>query len=300
MPPQLDAAVFIAIHSAQYFSSSLPELLTNRGPLPARHPLHGDKIVPGHIYIAPPDMQLYVRQGAMDIVRGPKENGHRPSVDAMFRSASLAHGPQVVGVVLSGHQDCGTAGMMSIKARGGVSIVQDPMSALAPDMPRSVLQHVKVDHIVQPSELPKLLTRLVEESLDQSSEVIKMQPDAHNRQMEGMELGAPADLSCPICQGVLTETVASSFKHFRCHVGHAFSLQSLLAEQNEELERALWAAVRALEESAALNNRLQWNEQGKLMKERFNEKAMTQLAQANLIREILLYGSPLSPKEPCT
>src|SRR5205823_1545952 len=137
-----------------------PELLSSRGPLPARHPLHEEKIEPGHIYIAPPDNHLLLRSGSMEVVRGPKENGHRPAADALFRTASAAYGARVIGVVLSGYQDCGTAGMMSIKARGGMSVVQSPESALVDEMPRGVIARVPVDHVVHPLELPGLLTRL--------------------------------------------------------------------------------------------------------------------------------------------
>jgi two-component system chemotaxis response regulator CheB len=288
LPPDLPASVFVAIHSSRDFPSTLPELMNRRGKLMASHPLHGDKIVPGHIYVAPPDTQLYLRQGSMEIVRGPRENGHRPSVDALFRTASMVYGPRVVGVVLSGYQDCGTAGMMSIKARGGVSVVQDPASAQAPDMPRSVIERVHVDHVVTPDELPELLTRLAV-----SPAGAALAPPNAIAQLEGAEPGDPAELVCPICQGVLSEAQPGLFGHFRCHVGHAFTLQSLVHEQSEELERALWAAVRALEESASLSRRLCTYGSGS-MDERFAEKAKTQTDHAEIIRQILLHGSILS------
>ena len=292
LPANLPASLFVAVHSAQGFSDALPQLLNHHGTLPASYPLHGERIEARRIYVAPPDNHLYLRQGSMDIVRGPKENGHRPSVDALFRTASMAYGPSVVGVVLSGYQDCGTAGMMSIKARGGVSVVQDPATALIPEMPHSVIDKVAVDHIVTPLELSKLLTRLAAERAGPAKE-----PDRDVLSLEGTEPGTAAELVCPICQGVLTEVHPKLFTHFRCHVGHAFSLQSLVNEQSEEIERALWAAVRALEESAALSRRLFGIEKGAAMKERFAERAKTQGDQADLIRQILLHGTMLSPED---
>src|SRR5262249_37303281 len=157
-------------------------------------------------------------------------------------------GPRVIGVVISGYQTCGTAGMMSVKARGGLSVVQDPDTAVAAEMPRSVIEKVPVDHIVHPLQLPSVLMTLIN---TQPGEVER--PGRFVEQLEGQERGKPAELVCPICQGVLTEAQPGVFEHFRCHVGHAFSLESLVHEQGEEMERALWGAVRALEEGTALS-----------------------------------------------
>jgi two-component system chemotaxis response regulator CheB len=289
LPRDLPAAVFVVLHRAPMESDHLPELLSGRGPLPAVHPLHTERVERGKIYIAPPDKQLLLRPGRVDVVRGPRENGHRPAVDALFRTASASYGPRVIGVVLSGYQDCGTAGMMSIKARGGVSVVQSPESAKAPDMPQSVLRRVPVDHIVHPRELASLLVRLASEPAGP-----ERQPDGVVGRLEGAAPGDPTPVVCPICQGVLTEAHAGAFEHFRCHVGHAFSMESLVREQSESLERALWAAVRVLEESSGLSRRLAFRESGDLH-QRFSEKARTQIEQADLIREILLRGGTLTP-----
>lgn len=291
LPADLPAAVFVVIHVAPGHTSTLPELLSHRGPLPARHPLHDEKIVPGNIYIAPPDNHLIVRQGSMEVVRGPKENGHRPAADVLFRTASAAYGSRVIGVVLSGYGDCGTAGMMSIKARGGLSVVQAPETAQAPDMPRSVLSRVDVDHSTHPAELPGLLAKLAATTPGPDTPVGELV-----KHLEGSELGARAEVVCPICEGVLTEAQPGVFQHFRCHVGHAFSLESLVREQSEELERTLWAAVRALEESAALSRRLSAVERGELRRS-FAEKAAAHLQQAEYLRKMLLHGLMLTPED---
>jgi two-component system, chemotaxis family, protein-glutamate methylesterase/glutaminase len=288
LPADLPASVFIVVHVTPNQPSVLPELLTHRGPLPAKHPLHDEKIVAGHIYVAPPDNHLMIRQGSMAVVRGPKENGHRPAADVLFRTAAAAYGPRVIGVVLSGYQTCGTAGMLSIKARGGVSVVQSPATARAQDMPRSVIDQVAVDHIVDPAELPQLLARLV--AMPAGPE---LQPDTFIKQLEGNEPGAAVELACPLCDGVLTEAQRDAYHHFRCHVGHAFSLDSLVREQSEAVERALWAAIRALEESAALSARLSTRETGD-RRERVTEKANSQRTNAELIRQIVLHGKLLT------
>jgi two-component system chemotaxis response regulator CheB len=291
LPADLPASLFVVLHVPAGYVSDLPGLLSRRGKLEARHPLHDERIEPGKIYVAPPDMHLQLRQGAVEVVRGPKDNGFRPAADVLFRTASMAYASRVIGVVLSGYQDCGTAGMMSIKARGGTSVVQDPASAAAPEMPRNVIERVQVDHVVHPLELPGLLTKLVN-----SPAPAPAQPPHIIHQLEGTELGKPAEIVCPICEGVLTEAQPGVFQHFRCHVGHAFSLEALVHEQSEELERVLWAAIRALEESAALAQRLAVTEKGELAK-RFAEKATTQMQQADYIRHLVLHGRMLSPED---
>jgi two-component system, chemotaxis family, protein-glutamate methylesterase/glutaminase len=280
----LPASIFVVVHTVPGQRSPLPELLSARGPLPARHPLHGEEILPGHIYVAPSDNHLLVRRGKMEVIRGPKENGHRPSADALFRTASAAYGSRVIGVVLSGYQNCGTAGMMSIRARGGLCVVQAPASAHAEEMPRNVLDRVPVDHVVTPQELPALLARLAATPAGPS-----LEPGHSIAALEGRELGVPSNLVCPICTGVLTETSIHGFDHFRCHVGHTFSMESLILEQREQMERALWGAVRALEESASLNRRLS-DTSVQDLRERFAEASRTYCEQADHIRRVLLGG----------
>ena len=287
LPPDLPAAVFVVLHVEPGFASRLPELLTGRGPLRAKHAMHGEAIVPGRIYIAPPDNHLMIRPGYLHVVRGPKENGHRPAVDALFRTAATVYGPRVIGVVLTGYLDCGTAGMMSIRSRGGLTVVQDPRDASVPDMPRSVISHVEVDHIAPLQEIPGLLSQLVPQPAGMAPPHV---PDAL-LEIEGDEPGVAApDFVCPICQGKLTESRLDGFERFRCHVGHAFSLESVAAEQADEAERALWAAVRALEESAAVARRLALTASGH-MRQKFEEKEETQSQQAKMIRRILLGGN---------
>jgi two-component system chemotaxis response regulator CheB len=286
LPPDLPAAVCVVVHTAAGFPSTLPELLTRRGPLRATHALHGEELARGRIYVAPPDNQLLVRPGYLHVVRGPKENGHRPSVDALFRSASAAYGPRVIAVVLTGYLDCGTAGLLSVKARGGIAVVQDPQDASVPDMPRSALRHAAIDHVARLPEIGPLLARLTRERVVPQEEPL---PAVGLTEMEGDEPGVPADIVCPECQGALTFSEQGAFEFFRCHVGHTFSLEGLAAEQAEEVERALWAAARALEEGAAVSRRARAKTTGDLQRS-LAEKEETQAQQAQLIRDMLLRG----------
>ena len=285
LPPGLPASLFVVVHTPPGQESGLAELLARRGRLPAVHPLHGDRIVPGRIYVAPADAHLLVRPGSVGVVRGPRENGHRPAVDPLFRTASWAYGPRVVGVVLSGYQDCGTAGMMSVKARGGIAVVQDPATAAAPEMPENVLRRVDVDHVVHPLELPGLLVRLVSEPV---SPVEAPEEPGGLAEVEGQRSGSPVEVVCPLCQGVLTEGRVGDFEYFRCHVGHGFTLEALAREQGEDVERALWAAARVLEESAALSRRMAARSGDPALRRRFVEAGATQLRQAETIRRLLL------------
>ena len=148
LPSDLPAAVFVVLHTAPYPPSLLPEILNSVGRIPASHAIHGETIHPGHIYVAPSDNHLTLQKGKISVVRGPKENGNRPAVDPLFRSAARAYGARVIGVILTGALDCGTAGMMIVESLGGLTVAQDPKEAFCPDMPQSAIDHVKVDYIL--------------------------------------------------------------------------------------------------------------------------------------------------------
>jgi two-component system chemotaxis response regulator CheB len=163
LPQDLSAAIFVVLHVSPQSKSELPAILSRAGPLPAAHAKDDETIAPGRIYVAPPDLHLLLNSERVRLVRGPKENNTRPAVDPLFRSAALAFGPRVVGVVLSGSLDDGTAGLIAVKKRGGVAIVQDPADAVFPDMPRNAMEAVDVDHCLPKSEIAAVLARLSRE-----------------------------------------------------------------------------------------------------------------------------------------
>jgi two-component system chemotaxis response regulator CheB len=286
LPADLPASVLVAVHTSPEHPSVLPALLSARGKLPAEHAVGGEALEPGRIYVAPPDRHVLVRAGTIDVARGPRENGHRPAVDVLFRTASRACGPRVVAVVLSGHRDCGTAGAMSVRARGGLVLVQDPTTAEAPSMPRNVLERVGADHVAPPEGLAAILDRLAR---DGTPDGAGPQP-AGLAALEGTEAGPRAEVVCPACHGPLSEAVVGRVTGFRCHAGHAFSLDALALEQAEEVERALWSAVRALEEGAALSRRIALAQNDPDVRRRLLEKHADQAGHAELIRHLLLYG----------
>src|SRR3989440_3321854 len=166
LPADLPASIFIVLHIPAQSPSLLPDILGRSGRLKAVHPQNGESIAPGRIYIAPPDHHLLVTLGHVHVMRGPKENRHRPSIDVLFRSAALAYGPRVVGVVLTGSLDDGAAGLLAIHQCGGISVVQDPKDALYPSMPQSALELVDTDYCLPLAKIGPLLTRLAHEQVD--------------------------------------------------------------------------------------------------------------------------------------
>ena len=305
LPADLPASLFVVLHLGPHSASVLPQILSQKGTLPARHARDGEAIELGRIYVAPPDRHLLVRHGRVRVSLGPKENSLRPAADPLFRSAAQAYGRRVVGVVLSGTLDDGTAGLQAIKSRGGVTIVQDPRDALFAGMPRSALEGVTIDHCLPITEIAPLLVRLAYEPVKGGGE--QPMSDEYEKEAEIAEFdlsviqddahrpGVPSGFACPDCGGALWELHEGELIRYRCRVGHAWSPSSLLAEQSEALESALWTALRALEERAALSERvaerfaLRGHSRPTV---RFREQAAESRRRAALIRQVLLNGEP--------
>ena len=277
LPKDLPAALFVVMHIPAEPRSILPDLLSRAGPLPAHHAVHGEAIVNGHIYVAPPDNHLRVQSGYVEVVRGPKENGMRPAIDPLFHSAARAYRGRVIGVILTGGLDCGSFGLQSVKAAGGLAVVQDPTDALDPAMPGNALAHVEVDHVVTLDTIGALLTRLV-------------RTPAPKRGEHPEPAWSRSGQTCPECHGAMTEADVNGLLLFRCHVGHAYSMESMLVQQTAAQEAALWEAVRALEESEALARRMAGRSVGDLVA-RFEEKARSLRQHADVVRDILLNRS---------
>lgn len=170
--PDYPAAIFVVLHVAPEAPSVLPEILNRASALPAAHARTGSRICPGTITVAAPDLHLMLRPEGVVVTHGPRENRHRPSIDVLFRSAAVAFGPRVTGVVLSGMLDDGTAGLWAIKHRGGTAVVQDPADAEFPDMPRNAIEVVDVDHCVSIRDMAALLMRIVREPVEVAAQEI--------------------------------------------------------------------------------------------------------------------------------
>jgi two-component system, chemotaxis family, protein-glutamate methylesterase/glutaminase len=261
LPHDLPAAVFIVLHLSPMGPSFLAEILTRAGPLPVTQVANGEVITPGRIYVAPPDHHLLVEQRYVRVTRGPKENRFRPAVDALFRSAAYTYGPRVIGVILTGALDDGTAGLWAVKDRGGLAVVQDPQDALHSSMPHSALQYVNVDACLPLAKIAPTLVRLAGEPAPvegvfpvTTKLAMETQMAREDRafNMSIMDLGALSPYSCPECHGVLVQLQDGDFIRFRCHTGHAYSLSTLLTEATESLEKSLWSTLRVIDESMLL------------------------------------------------
>ena len=254
LPADFPAAVFVVLHIGAH-RSELPWLLNQAGPLPACHPADGDPIHPGRIYVAPPDHHLLVEPGRVRLSRGPRENWARPAVDPLFRSAALAYGPDVTGVILTGGLNDGTAGLLEVDRRGGTTIVQDPDDAADPGMPRSALRHVAVDHCVPLHEIPALLASLVGKGRSEPF-IGGAQPTAPEARsgatMTEYRFDDPVAVTCPDCGGALARDEVGTLTRFSCHIGHVYTADVMVAAQFEALEWSLAAAMRSLNERGEL------------------------------------------------
>jgi two-component system, chemotaxis family, protein-glutamate methylesterase/glutaminase len=261
LPAMFPAPICIVLHTAPQSPGILDEILSRAGPLPATNAINGERLQPGHIYVAPPDCHLLVEPGRLRVTKGPKENRFRPAIDPLFRSAAQVYGPGTIGVLLTGSLDDGTAGLWTVKQLGGAAIVQDPADALFPGMPQHAIDHVKIDHVVPSAEIPPLLVRLtavpvearpVEPAPEHVAVEVKIAME-HNPIDVGLEqIGEPSRFACPECHGVLLQIKDGPQARFRCHTGHAYSGASLLAAINEQIEESLWTSIRALEEGQLL------------------------------------------------
>ena len=309
LPEDLAASIFVVLHIPANSTSILAKILDRAGRLPAVTAKDYEAIQPGRIYVAQSDYHLLVKRGHVRMTRGPKENTSRPAIDPLFRTAARYYGRRVIGVVLTGTLDDGTAGLLSIKSRGGIAIVQDPDEALYSGMPRSALENVAVDHCLPLAEIPALLVRLVNEPVEEEGESAvsnDMQKEIDIAEMELDELkdehrpGAPSRYTCPECHGVLFEIDEEALLRFRCRVGHAYSAETLLSEQSGALEAALWAALRSLEENVSLARRLaeRMRERGNMISAtRFDERADELQNRVGVIRNVLVNQEPVIMKE---
>ncbi len=298
--PDFSAAIFVTVHFPENSTSVLPRILSRAGRLPAVAAADGESIVPGRIYVAPPNHHLLIESDRIRLERGPRENGNRPAIDPMFRSAAVAFGPRVVGVVLTGLLDDGTSGLAAIKRAGGIAIVQDPRDALFPSMPESAIQYVAVDHVVPIRTMGTTLSTIVEEPLETTGPT-PIEDDIMENRLSAGDIdaierpddhpGRPSSFGCPDCGGVLWEIADGEFVRFRCRVGHGWTSEALLVQQASALDDALWTALRTLEENASLSRQIAARHRTRgadALAGRFEAHAESSEAKGAIIREALL------------
>jgi two-component system chemotaxis response regulator CheB len=301
LPGTLTAAVLVVQHLSPD-STGMPlvnrlaahtslrcELATNQAPLEA-----------GHLYLAPPDRHLLVKDQHLLVTKGPRENSYRPAADALFRSAAVAYGPNVVGVILTGMLHDGTAGLEFVKRCGGLAVVQDPADAEFSSMPESALRAVAVDYVLPLAHMGPVLVQLVDPARTVPPEErhipadLQLEAAIAERVVGTVEqvsqLGHQVPLTCPDCGGNLWEVNHGQVLRYRCHTGHAYTAASLAENNQQTLEETLWVALRMMEErrslllSMAKHDQAQWS--------RHQEERLADLQRhVNRMREFLLNGS---------
>ena len=297
LPEDLPAAVLVVLHVPAWGTSVLPNILDRYGRIPAHHAVDGEPLRNGRIYVAPPDRHLIVEDGVVRVLRGPKENGVRPAVDTLFRSAAQSHGAKVVAAVLSGTLDDGTAGLVAVRGHGGVTLVQDPADAPFPGMPESAVRYARPDHVAPIRDIAALITKHAANCQNggrrgEGDGEMDLEDGSHARGAD--QEGTPSGLNCPECGGSLWERLDGELLRFRCRVGHAYSPESLFSHQLESLEGALWAAVVALQERGDLAMRLaermvSRGRQGRAY--RYEEQAADAQRKADQVRAAILHLS---------
>lgn len=296
LPPGLAASLFIAQHMAPHNSGeALLRRLGRHKAFRATLAGDGDRFKPGRVYIAPPDTHLLLKPGRMLVRKGARENLSRPGVDPLFRSAAVAYGPRVIGVILTGMLDDGLAGLIAVKRCGGVTVVQDPKDAAYSAMPQNALDGLRVNHCVPVARMGKLLATLVETPRGKARRVpvdIRTEAEIAERvlsdiaQVEG--LGDQVPYNCPNCGGVLWEMTTPRAKRYRCHTGHSFTEQTLLAHQSEKIEEMLWISLRMFEERKNLLTSMGSTAATRTLKSENRQRLMETQGYIERIRGILV------------
>ena len=301
LPSGFPVSVFVVCHFPAGARSALPEILSRSGPLLATHAEDGATFDPGHIYVAPPDRHLLLGPDRrLRLSRAARENRHRPSIDPLFRSAARYFGNRVVGVILSGGLSDGVAGMLAIRAVGGLTIVQTPGDALVSELPRNAVKIAGADHQVPVRDMAPLLVSLFHDqstpnrSGEMTDSILLMQDvveDDMKRQTRDEHQGQVSVFTCPECGGTLWQVRQRELIQFRCHVGHVYNGDILLSEQSEALEAALWTAVRTFREKSILARQLALHirAEGNIESaDRFDEQATQAERYGSLVQQLLL------------
>lgn len=308
LPADLDASLFIVWHMSPSVRGVLPQILSRVTSIAVSHALDGESIQSNRIYVAPPDQHMLLENGYIRLTRGPKENRFRPAIDPLFRSAALKYSNRVIGIILSGALDDGTAGLWTIKQRGGLALVQDPADAETASMPESAIRQVDVDYVLPAGQLAARLVELVNQTVAPPEEIddletqktdleIRIAAQENDVAMNILSYGTFSPYTCPECHGVLTMLQEGSLARFRCHTGHAYSVDTLLVAVTEAVEDNLYSTMRSMEEAIILLNHLGDHfaeaNQPKLAALYF-QKAQEAQSRADLVRQLVTEQQILS------
>ena len=296
LPSDLAASVLLVLHLSEHHPTEIEKVLSKAGQLPASIAVDGQPMLHGHVYIAPPNRHLLISGDSLRLGVGPRENSFRPSIDALFRSCVAAGmSGRTIAVVLSGFLDDGAAGLQVLQLHGGIAVVQDPKDAEQPDMPLNALRQVAADHVCSAEDMGALIARLASgpagPSVPPSDDILLEVEIAGVVGADPVTLWRPTNFAGPECNGVLSEIVEGHTRRFRCQSGHAFGEKSLNYFMNEEVGRALAAALRALQERTMFFNRMAdraADAQNQILVKRYRGLAGDTSHHARMIRDLMV------------
>jgi two-component system, chemotaxis family, protein-glutamate methylesterase/glutaminase len=298
--PALDsseASVFVVVHLAANGPSLLDRVLAPRAAgFAVAFARDGETVEPRRIYLAPPDRHLLLEDGRVKLWRGPMENHSRPAIDPLFRSAAIARRGRVIAAVLSGFLDDGSAGLLAVKRCGGKAFVQALDEAAEPEMPTRAAENLgrELDGALPVAELGARIAQLLGTPAPEGSvpDDIQLEMRMQLGEVNGItELGShfpPVPVSCPECGGPLWGITDGRVQRYRCHTGHAFGLDSLLSSQSTQIEQALWAAIKGLEQRSQMLTNLSREVHVGARASFYKEESQRLLHHAHTLREVLL------------
>jgi two-component system chemotaxis response regulator CheB len=296
LPSGLAAKLFVVLHRPAHSGDMLRNLLSWTSKLPVRVPCDGERLESGTIYIAPPDHHLILKEDYMRLTRGPRENQWRPAIDVLFRSAAVVYGPRVIGVILSGALDDGSAGLSAVKRCRGIAIVQAPADAAVSDMPESAIRNASVDHIVPAQQLADIIQRVAGQPPGPSQEIpaellleVQIAEGGHTSVDLQNSLGELTPFTCADCGKPLWKQRGDVLR-FRCLTGHELSARSLERGLDQNLEAAIWAAIRQFEQRTNLQRAMAEEEERKgrsLVASNYRDRASEAQSHAEALRQLL-------------
>ncbi|MET3112819.1 two-component system chemotaxis response regulator CheB [Pedobacter sp. CG_S7] len=291
-----EAPILVVQHiSADATGNVLLDSMNKKSNLKCSHAVNGTKLESGHLYLAPSDHHLMIDENEhILITKGAQENRSRPAIDPLFRSAAVVFRNDVIGILLTGYLDDGTAGMVAIKRCGGVCIVQDPQDAEYPDMPKNALNQAKIDYCLPIAEMGGLLYQLISMKSGPLKAVpndIMIEAKIAKRVLSDLPsvnaLGEQVPFNCPGCGGVLWKVDKGSSMRYRCHTGHAYTSATLVAEQTMKIEETMWTALRMFEERKNLLTTIAKEQSGSAAKSALERASLSQV-HIDRIKAILL------------
>jgi len=299
IPEDIPAAFLVVVHTSETGPYLLPELLRRDTPLEVATVEDKTSVTYGQIYIARPNLHLLLEDEHIRVVFGPKENRHRPAIDSLFRSAAFARSSRVTGVLLSGGLDDGVAGLWDIHCCGGVTIVQDPDSAVYPELLHNALNAMAVDYVAPPEKIAQILKDLAgtpaakaeippkERERIRLENSIEKEPIDHSEKLQ--RIGELSGYACPGCGGPLWKVCSQGIDRYRCRVGHSYSSSSLFQACWETSERELYSALQLLEENAQVGNQMirKAEETSHLASPELVEQVRRLEKEADILRDLL-------------